>query len=151
MKNEVLLGQLIKEKILSLNMRMEDLAEKAGISRYTLSSIESGKSNCSIRTIFNIADILKIQISFGDYGENDLVRFRASRINSLLNKKINRFVVMCIEQYSLHTKEDSGVVYSKLSSHGIIDELQNDYEDLHGMSTPYINEYIDKLLIGGNL
>ena len=61
------------------------------------------------------------------------------------NKVVNRFIVMCVEQYALFTKRNSGEVYSILLTMGIIDELLNDYEDLHGMSTMYLNDYIASL------
>ena len=59
---------------------------------------------------------------------------------------INRFVVLCIEQYASTTNQSSRTIYNKLNKAGIIDELKYDYEDMHGMSTYSINEYIGKRL-----
>ena len=42
--------------------------------------------------------------------------------------------------------ESSKNTYLKLSDAGIIDELTEDYEDMHGMSVYSINEYISKRL-----
>lgn len=57
---------------------------------------------------------------------------------------INRFLVMCIKQYASATKESSKPIYNLLSKKGILQELIDDYEDLHGMSIYSINEYISK-------
>ena len=42
MNNATLLGKAIKEKRLSLNLRMDDVARDAGITRPTLWAIEKG-------------------------------------------------------------------------------------------------------------
>ena len=60
--------------------------------------------------------------------------------------KVNRFVIMCVEQYALHTNNSSKGAYALLFENGIIKELTDDYEDLHGMSNIWINDYIDGLL-----
>ena len=77
------------------------------------------------------------------------IRRRATRTNSALDKKINRFIIMCVEQYASSVNQGSGVIYTKLNEAGIINELKDDYEDMHGMSTYSLNEYIDKRLSGG--
>ena len=56
---------------------------------------------------------------------------------------------MCVEQYASSMNKSSRDVYNCLSKKGIIKELIDDYEDMHGMSTYFINEYIDKRLTGG--
>ena len=63
---------------------------------------------------------------------------------------INRFLVMCIEVYASSFNLSSKQTYSKLNEAGIIQELIDDYEDMHGMSSYCINEYIAKRL-GSNL
>ena len=75
-------------------------------------------------------------------------RNRATRINTLLDKKINRFVIMCVEQYAKSINESSDVAYKRMNECGVLDDLTNDYEDLHGMSTVYLNDYIDSLVRG---
>lgn len=65
---------------------------------------------------------------------------------TIIDKKINRFIVMCVEQYASSVNQSSKIIYNKLDNSGIIDELKNDYEDMHGMSTYLINEYISKRL-----
>ena len=138
-------GTIIKRRRLSLNMRMEDVSKKANITRATLWSIEKGTGNYSFASLIKVLNILGLSISI-DNSISISKRNRASRKNTLIDKKINRFVVMCIEQYALRKKQNSSSVYKKLKDLGIIDELINDYEDLHGMSTIYINELIDSLL-----
>lgn len=139
-----LIGQTIKDKRLSLNLRMDDVADKAGITRATLWSIESGNGNYSIKSLLKVMDILNmpLNITFSKKPDRD----RATRSNSLLDKKINRFVVMCVEQYALAIRENSRDTYSKMKEKGIIDDLVNDYEDLHGMSHIYLNDYIHALM-----
>ena len=64
---------------------------------------------------------------------------------------INRFVIMCVEQYAASINQSSGVTYNRLLEAGIIEELKDDYEDMHGMSAYSINEYISCRLSGGTI
>lgn len=141
------LGNTIKRKRLSLNLRMDDVANRANITRATLWSIEKGENNCSINTLLKVLDVLGLSLELNsDIQKSN--RNRATRINTLLDKKINRFVIMCVEQYAKSVNEPSNVIYKRMSDFGVIDELTNDYEDLHGMSTLYLNDYINSLLKG---
>ena len=92
MKELLVLGRTIKAKRLALNLRMDDVANKAGITRATLWSIEKGQSNCSICSLFKVLDILGLSFEINNQ-TNDQTRDRATRINSALDKKINRFVI----------------------------------------------------------
>ena len=150
MENAELLGQLIKAKRLSLNMSMDVLANKAGITRSTLWAIEKGTSNCSINTMFKILNILGISLSFGDDGIVYSDRSRATRHNLVKDKKINRFIVMCVEQYAASMNKDSGDIYPILLDSGVISDLEEDYEDLHGMSMTYLLDYISGILRRNN-
>lgn len=145
MKNMIEIGSTIKSKRLSLNLSMDYVANKAGITRATLWSIEKGQGNYSIQSLLNVMDVLDLTISV-DGTPNKQKRNRATRTNTLLDKKINRFIIMCVEQYAAFSNQNSNVVYSKLSQKGIIDELTNDYVDLHSMSNVWINDYIHDLL-----
>lgn len=142
------LGQSIKEQRLLLNLRMEDVAQKAGITRATLWSIEKGKGGYSISSLLNVLSILGLSFKIDNSGSCETSRNRATRINTVFDKKLNRFIVMCVEQYAASKNESSGAIYSKMLSKGIIDELTNDYDDLHGMSFTSLNEYIDGLMEG---
>lgn len=146
MEKLLFLGNAIKEKRLALNIRMDDLARKADITRATLWSIEKGTSNCSIRTVFKLMDALGLNFNLVNQQSDNNVRNRATRINTLLDKKINRFVIMCVEQYALSKNKSSGQTYKEMLKSGVVKELENDYEDLHGMSTPYLNDYIESLM-----
>ena len=150
MEELLTLGKTIKAKRLALNMRMDDVAKKANITRATLWSIEKGTSNCSITSLFNVLNVLDISFNISINKASVSKRDRATRANTTLDKKINRFVVMCVEQYASSINSSSSVVYKRMSEKGIINDLIGNYEDLHGMSTTYINEYISSLLGGGN-
>ena len=65
---------------------------------------------------------------------------------SCWEKVVNRFVIMCVEQYAAYKEKPSSEIYKLMKEKDIIPELSNDYEDLHGMSTIWLNDYIDKLL-----
>ena len=142
------LGKLIKKKRLALNMRMDDVARKADITRATLWSIEKGLGNCSINSLIKVLNVLGISFSFDSTQSDNTKRHRASRTNTLLDKKINRFIIMCVEQFASYSNRSSADVYKEMNDCGVINELRNDYEDLHGMSTTYINEYINAFLGG---
>lgn len=147
MENKFGIGEKIKNKRLQLNLRMDDVAKEVGITRSTLSSIENGSGNYTIDILLKLLSFLKMSIDVDT--QEDSIRKRATRINTILDKKINRFIVMCVEQYASRVNKSSRSVYIKLDNAGIIDELKNDYEDMHGMSTYSIFEYIDKRLLGG--
>lgn len=138
------IGKKIKNKRLQLNLRGEDVAKAVGISRSTLIAIEKGYANYTIDTFLNLMNFLDIHFTI-DNQENS-VKKRATRLNKIIDKKINRFIIMCVEQYALSINESSKNTYLKLSDAGIIDELTEDYEDMHGMSVYSINEYISKRL-----
>lgn len=147
MENKSSIGEKLKNKRLQLNLRMDDVAKEVGITRSTLWSIENGNGNYTIDTLLRLLSFLDMSIDIDTQEQG--VRRRATRTNSVLDKKINRFIVMCVEQYASNINQESGATYSRLSEAGIIDELKNDYEDMHGMSTYSLNEYIDKRLSGG--
>ncbi len=69
-------------------------------------------------------------------------------MNTALEKEINRFIIMCVEQYASFVNKSSRETYDLLEKEGIIKELIDDYEDMHGMSIYSINEYISKRLSG---
>ena len=146
MEELLLLGKIIKEKRLSLNLKMDDVAKQVGITRSTLWSIEKGTCNCSIVSVLNVMALLGLTFKIDNIETGYIYRERASRTNTALDKKINRFIIMCVEQYALSINKCSGDVYKAMSKKGVIDDLTNDYEDLHGMSTLYLNNYIGAIL-----
>jgi len=147
MKSSLSFGEIIRNKRLALNMPMSELARRSNISRATLSSIENGNNNYSVKTLLNIFEILNINLNI-EFEDKKTKRSRAQRINTVHDKKVNRFIVMCVEHYASYSNKTSEEAYKELSKKGIIQELDSDYEDLHGMSTMYLNEYISTL-VGG--
>ena len=147
MESKFEIGEKLKNKRLELNLRMDDVAREVGITRSTLWAIENGNGNYTIDTLLRLVSFLNMSIDIGAQEQGN--RIRATRTNSALDKKINRFIVMCVEQYASSVNQGSGFVYDKLNKAGIIDELRDDYEDMHGMSTYSLNEYINKRLFGG--
>lgn len=147
MESKFEIGTKIKNKRLQQNLRMDEVAKEVSITRSTLWSIESGNGNYTIDTLLKLVSFLNMSIDIGTQEQGN--RIRATRTNSALDKKINRFIVMCVEQYASSVNQGSGFVYDKLNKAGIIDELRDDYEDMHGMSTYSLNEYINKRLFGG--
>lgn len=142
MNRKAEIGNAIKNARLDCNLRMEDVARSVGITRSTLWSIENGKGNYSINTLIDLIDYFNLSLEIiRDKTTSD--KKRASRINSVLDKKINRFVIMCVEQYALYKNSGSRITYNELYKKGVLKELSNDYEDMHGMSTYSINEYIE--------
>ena len=146
MENLVNIGQSLKEKRLFLNLPMEYVAKKAQITRATLWSIENGRGNYSINSLLSVMDVLSLNLEISSPNAISMNRERASRVNTALDKKINRFVIMCVEQYCFQYQEEGEKIYKKMKENGVIKELTEDYEDLHGMSTLYLNEYIHSLL-----
>lgn len=147
MENKLDIGEKIRNKRLQLNLRMDDVAKEVGITRSTLWSIENGSGNYSIDILLKLLNLLNMSIDIETKKNGS--RKRATRINRALDKKINRFIIMCVEQYASSANQSSRDAYAKLNEAGIINELVNDYEDMHGMSTYSINEYIHKRLLRG--
>ncbi len=145
MNNRQEIGRKIKTERLALNLRAEDISKKTGITRSTLWSIESGRGNYTIDALLKVLNFLNMSLRLDTFAESSKRR-RATRINTALDKKINRFLIMCIEQYAFKIGKDSRSVYKIMNEKGIINELIDDYEDMHGMSTYSLNEYIESRL-----
>ena len=61
----MIIGNRIKETREAQNMTQSDLAEKVGISRVSLSRIETGETlNPSVSTAIRIADALGVSMDF---------------------------------------------------------------------------------------
>ena len=59
----VLLGKLIKQRRKELHLSQEQLAESAGLHRTYIGQLEQGKKSPTIRTLFLLANTLKIKPS----------------------------------------------------------------------------------------
>ena len=143
------LAKQIKNKRLESNISMNDVAKQADITRATLFEIEKGNPKCAIGSYFKVMSILGIDFEI----QNNIIdnsRERATRRILLKDKKINSFIVLCIESYASYLNKSTNVVFEKMQKAGLIDHLYDDYEDMHGMSNEYLNDYFDKYLIGEN-
>lgn len=58
------------------------------------------------------------------------------------------FISFCVEYYSEHIGKPSNEVYNLFKKSGLIELLNEDYEDLHGMSFEYLMQFIDEYLKG---
>jgi hypothetical protein len=58
------------------------------------------------------------------------------------------FITFCIELYAEHKGANSTEIYQKFAQTGLLELLKTDYEDLHGMSFEYLNQFFDEYLEG---
>ncbi len=144
------LGKEIRNTRLAKNFSMDEVAKHADITRVTLTEIENGNPKSSIGSYFKVMSILGIGW-FIDSNTKSKQRKRATRKILKIDKKINHWVVFSIELYAKHLDKQTNVVYKELEKRGLIDLLYNDYEELHGMSPEYINDYLDGCLKVGEL
>ena len=59
------------------------------------------------------------------------------------------FKCFCIEYYAKHIGLPSSEVYSLFEESGLLELLDDDFEDLHGMSWEYLMQFFDNYLKGG--
>jgi len=57
------LGDMIKKRRKSLNIKQQDLSEITGVSMHTLSNIETGKGNPTFQAVNQILDVLGLDFS----------------------------------------------------------------------------------------
>ena len=58
------------------------------------------------------------------------------------------FKAFCIEYYSEHIGKPGNEVYTIFKKEGLLDLLDSDYEDLHGMGMEYLMQFFDDYLGG---
>lgn len=56
------------------------------------------------------------------------------------------FISFCVEYYAQHINKSSNLVYELFKREKVLDLLENDYDDLHGMGMEYIMQMIDEYL-----
>jgi len=56
------------------------------------------------------------------------------------------FKAFCIENYAENTKMNSADVFELFEKTGLLEILDSEYEDLHGMSFEYMMQFIDEYL-----
>ena len=113
MNNLIEIGKIIKQKRLDLNMTMDYCAKMVGITRATLWAIENGNLNYHVGTLIKLLDMLNLDLTISN-NFDVVTRSRATRINKLIDKKINRFVIMCVEEYASSINKESSCVYKRI-------------------------------------
>lgn len=58
------------------------------------------------------------------------------------------FISFCVEYYADHIGKKSNEVYALFKEEGVLTLLEEDYNDLHGMSMEYLMQFIDEYLEG---
>ncbi len=58
------------------------------------------------------------------------------------------FKTFCIEYYAAHTNSSSEKVYELFKNEKLLDLLDSDYEDLHGMGMEYLMNFFDEYFGG---
>ena len=56
------------------------------------------------------------------------------------------FKAYCIEYYADHLQKPSPDIYNLFYESGLLKMLDDDYEDLHGMSIEYLIQFFDEFL-----
>ena len=56
------------------------------------------------------------------------------------------FQTFCIEFYSNHIQKRSDEVFAVFDREGVLDLLDQEYEDLHGMGMEYMMQFLDEYL-----
>ena len=56
------------------------------------------------------------------------------------------FQIYCIEFYATHIQQTSDRVYSLFRDSGLLNMLETDYEDLHGLGTEALMQFCDRYL-----
>jgi len=140
------LGRTIKIKRLARNMTMDTLAKRANITRATLSAIENGTGNYSIDTLLVVLGAVDLDIDLESIDNMEIPRKRARRLNTKLDKDINRWLIMTIEQYCSFINKSSLEIYPKMVEKNVVAFLEEEYELLHSLSTPTMNDYISTMM-----
>ena len=64
-----------------------------------------------------------------------------------MTKKINDFIVFCVEVYKVDKDMTGKEVYDLFFKYGVLDYLKNGYEMLHTQGDAWIVNDIDKFLL----
>lgn len=141
------IGKLLKNKRLQLDLRMEQVVKDLGVTRTTLWSIENGNGNYTIDTLLKLMDYYKMSIDIDPQQEGD--KKRASKVTKTTRDTINRFVIMCIEQFAAATGKTSSEIYNRLYEAKVLNLLRDDYEKICNFPSKSLNELINsKIFIG---
>lgn len=56
------------------------------------------------------------------------------------------FKTYCIENYAEYKNDSSSKIFNQFDKSGLLEHLETDYEDLHGMGKEFLMDYFDKWL-----
>ena len=56
------------------------------------------------------------------------------------------FKTYCIENYAEYKNDSSSKIFNQFDKSGLLNHLETDYEDLHGMGKEFLMDYFDKWL-----
>jgi len=56
------------------------------------------------------------------------------------------FVAFCVEFYAAHIGKTGAEVYELFKKEGVLDLLETDYDDLHGMGIEFLVQMFDEYL-----
>ncbi|TLT05261.1 helix-turn-helix domain-containing protein [Aliarcobacter cibarius] len=57
------IGKIIKKRRMELNLELKDLQDYSGVNYVSISDIENGKANPTIKTLEKLLDVLGMQIN----------------------------------------------------------------------------------------
>jgi len=81
------IGDLIKQARISAELTQEDVAEKIGVSRQTISNWENGKSYPDISGIISLSDIYNLTLDSLVKGDRDVIEFLKESTDIVKSKK----------------------------------------------------------------
>lgn len=91
---------------------------------------------------FSIAK--KICVAYNTCKRGDIKACLSDRERCEMSKL--SFKAFCIEYYAEHTKQSSAKIYEIFKDTGLLDLLDCDYGDLHGMGMEYLMQFFDAYL-----
>ena len=56
------------------------------------------------------------------------------------------FKTYCIENYAEYKNDSSSKIFNQFDKSGLLEHLETDYEDLHGLGKEFLMDYFDKWL-----
>ncbi len=59
------IGSLVKRRRQSLRLDQKDLSRLSGVAIHTLSNVEAGQGNPTVKTLTRIADVLGMEVRVG--------------------------------------------------------------------------------------
>ncbi len=85
-----LLGQLIRATRIERGLKVQDLADRVGVSRDLMHRIEKGDPRCGIGVVFEAATVLALPLFAADHGRVADERARLDEKLRLLPKAVHR-------------------------------------------------------------